>query len=175
MIDHLKELTKPHCSLEVTRNGQLSSHVRIKRTHSLSQQVLKKFNCERQRCISRTCHGVTDTYTSLACQHTTPVTGSPTPTQPSPANAQHLSRGHRHLHIPRLPTHNTCHGVTDTYTALACQRTTPVTGSPTPTYPSSANIQHLSWVKVPLFICSRGSSSRFLQWQGVALHLFSEA
>jgi len=27
----------------------------------------------------------------------------------------------------------------------------------------------------PLFISSRGSSTPFLQWQGVALHLFSEA
>ena len=28
---------------------------------------------------------------------------------------------------------------------------------------------------LPLFICSRGSSTPFLQWQGVALRLFSEA
>jgi len=27
----------------------------------------------------------------------------------------------------------------------------------------------------PFFICSRGSSTPFLQWQGVGLRLFSEA
>jgi len=30
-------------------------------------------------------------------------------------------------------------------------------------------------VATPFFIYSRGSSTPFLQWQGVALHLFSEA
>ena len=30
-------------------------------------------------------------------------------------------------------------------------------------------------VASPFFICSRGSSTPFLQWQGVALHPFSEA
>ena len=30
-------------------------------------------------------------------------------------------------------------------------------------------------VATPFFICSRGSSTPFLQWQGVALRLFSEA
>jgi len=30
-------------------------------------------------------------------------------------------------------------------------------------------------VATPFFICSRGSSTPLLQWQGVALHLFSKA
>ena len=34
---------------------------------------------------------------------------------------------------------------------------------------------YVQGVATPFFICSRGSSTPFLQWQGVALHLFSEA
>ena len=41
MIDHLKQLAEPHGRLEVACDGQMSSHVRIKRTDSLRHQLLQ--------------------------------------------------------------------------------------------------------------------------------------